>query len=395
MNKAKVLQVLIISNSPTDVNTIKKILENCNNPFNFYIAGDENKYQTLLGTVSFDIILADYDFPFLSASNMLKLALAHQHDVPFICISGLIGEDKAVELMKQGAFDVVIKDRIARLPSAVTRAVKEAKMTKQLNKAKNQLRDKKIIKAQNEELKKINEAKDRFFSIIAHDLKSPLNSLLGFSSILSERAKEKKYDECERIADIIHQSSTRAVTLLSNLLSWAQTQVGNIEFQPEFFNFAELAEQVENYMKDAAQLKNIVIVNKLPPAVHVYADKEMMASVLRNLLTNAVKFTHPGGTVTISSRQSGNELTLSVSDTGVGIPANKMKELFQIGRTNSTYGTSKESGTGLGLILCREFVSLHQGKIWAESKAGSKAGSTSGSTFHFSIPSLIQEDINV
>jgi two-component system, sensor histidine kinase and response regulator len=395
MNKVRVLQVLLLSDQPSDVNIIKESLANSNYLFNLHIAGNVNQFRSLLGTLSFDIILADYDFPFLPALSALKISLTHQHDTPFICITGIIGQDKAVELVKQGAFDVIIKERIARLPSVVIKAIKEVKIIKQLHKAKNQLRDKKIIQAQNEELRRINESKDKFFSIIAHDLKSPLNALLGFSSMLNELAKKKKYEDCERIAEIIYQSSNMAVSLLSNLLAWAQTQVGNIEFQPEFFNFSELAEHVEKYIADAAQLKNIVIVNNLPPAAPVHADKEMLASVMRNLLSNAIKFTHPGGTVTVSGSLTDDELTVSVKDTGVGIPGEKINGLFLIGNTYSTYGTSRESGTGLGLILCKEFIGKHKGKIWAESNTGKNPDNPAGSTFYFSIPRLIHENLNV
>jgi two-component system, sensor histidine kinase and response regulator len=395
MNKAKALQMLFVSDSPSDASIIKESLANNNYQFNLHIAGDENKYRSLLVTHSFDIILADYHFPYLSAINALKLALAHQHDVPFICISGLIGEQKAVELVKQGAFDVVIRDRIARLPSLVIKALKEVKIIKQLNKAKNQLRDKKIIQAQNEELKRINESKDKFFSIIAHDLKSPLNSLLGFSSMLSEMAKKKKYDDCERIAEIIYHSSNMAVSLLSNLLSWAQTQIGSIEFHPEQFNFSELVQQVFKFVNGAALLKNITVINELPPDIPVKADQDMLAAVMRNLLSNAIKFTHPGGTVTVSCELTDDELSVSVKDTGVGIPKDKTDGLFLIGNTYSTYGTSRESGTGLGLILCREFIAKHKGRIWAESNTSKNPDSHAGSTFHFSIPRFIQEDIHV
>lgn len=388
MNKAKALNVLLVSDSLSDVDTVKETLINSNFFINFYTAKDEIAFRTLLHAVSFDIILADFNFPFLSADRTLKLALALQHDVPYICISGLIGEYKAVELMKQGAFDVVTRDRIARLPYAVNRALQEAKTIKQLQRAKNQLRDKKIIIAQNEELRKVNDAKNKFFSIIAHDLKSPLNALLGFSGILIERIKEKKIDECERIAEIIHQSSIHATDLLSNLLVWAQTQIGSIGFHPEPFNFSELTRQVINLIKDAAFLKNIAVINDLPPYIPVQADKEMMATVMRNLITNAVKFTHPGGKVTVSSRLSEGELFVSVHDTGVGIPQDKINELFQVENTYSTYGTSRERGTGLGLILCREFISKHKGRIWVESKKDENPEGTSGSTFHFSIPYL-------
>jgi two-component system, sensor histidine kinase and response regulator len=287
--------------------------------------------------------------------------------------------------MRQGAVDVVFKDRIFSLPFSVSRALREANYLNQLQKTRKQLRNQKAIMAQNKELKKTNEAKDKFFSIIAHDLKTPLNSLLGFSELLVENTNKKKYEECERIAEIIHHSSILATNLLSNLLSWAQTQIGSIEFHPEHFIFSDLVQQVSNQFIDAALLKNITIQNEMPPDVIICGDKDMLATVLRNIISNAIKFTRPGGNVRISCEQSCNELTVTVSDSGVGIPQNKIRELFQLGSSHTTFGTLKEPGSGLGLILCKEFILQHKGKIWVES-------SEKGTTFYFSLPQIKFEE---
>ncbi len=379
MKKTRVLQILLLSGLQSETVAIKNILDNSRLKCSLHLADDESRFRMLLEKNSFDVILVDYDLPALSASAALKLTLALHHDVPCIVLSGLIGERNAVELIQQGAVDVVIKDRINSLPFSVVRALKEAKMIKQLQRAKNQLRDKKIIKAQNEELKKNNEAKDKFFSIIAHDLRTPLNSLLGFSELLVANVAVKKFDECEKIGEIIHHSSLLATNLLSNLLAWAQTQIGSIEFNPGLFVFSDLVHQVINQFVDAALLKNITIFNEVPENVPVFADRDMLATILRNLISNAVKFTHPGGNIRIACEQTGHELTVVVHDTGVGIPQNKIKDLFQIGSTSTTSGTSKESGSGLGLILCKEFVTWHKGKIWVESNSN-------GTSFYFSLP---------
>jgi len=235
------------------------------------------------------------------------------------------------------------------------------------------------IKKTNEELRKLNAEKDKFFSIIAHDLKSPFNSIIGFSEILLEQVVEKNYQGMEEYTGIILQSSQRAMDLLMNLMEWSRSQTGRMEFNPEYFEMAELIDEVELLLNNAAGQKSIVITNTLPDNIAVYADKNMMSAVLRNLISNAIKFTHPGGEIIISAEGKGG-LTVSVSDNGIGIPKDRIEQLFRIHENYSTSGTQNERGTGLGLILCKEFIEKHGGKIWVESEEGK------GSIFYFTIP---------
>jgi len=235
------------------------------------------------------------------------------------------------------------------------------------------------IKKTNAALTKLNAEKDKFFSIIAHDLKSPFNSIIGFSEILVEQAIEKNYQGIEEYTGIILKSSQRAMDLLKNLMEWSRSQTGRMEFNPAYFQMTELINEVELLLDNAAVQKSIVITNTLPDNIAVYADKNMMSAVLRNLISNAIKYTHPGGAIIISAEEKGG-LTVSVSDNGIGIPKDRIEQLFRIDENYSTCGTQNERGTGLGLILCKEFIEKHGGKIWVESEEGK------GSKFYFTIP---------
>lgn len=229
-----------------------------------------------------------------------------------------------------------------------------------------------------QQLIQLNKDKNKFFSIIAHDMKSPFNSIIGFSELLMEQIKEKKYEKIGEFANIILESSNMAMDLLSNLMVWAQSQSGRMDFNLEFFDIITLIDEVTLMFNDIAKQKSIQIASILPQSVQVDADKEMIKTVLRNLITNAIKFTQPEGKITISAVDNKNELIVSVSDTGVGISKDRIEKLFNISDGYSTLGTQKEKGTGLGLILCKEFINKNNGKIWVESGIGT--------TFYFSLP---------
>ena len=237
-------------------------------------------------------------------------------------------------------------------------------------------------KLKNENLIKLNATKDKFFSIISHDLKSPFNTIVGFSELLLEQVREKDYDGMEKYAEIILQSSGRAMDLLANLMEWSRSQTGRMDFNPEYFELVSLLDEVTLLFDDIAGQKSLSITKALPPNAPVYADKAMISTVIRNLISNSIKFTMPGGKIIILAEEKQHEVTVSVSDTGVGIPKDMIVKLFRIDENFSTPGTQNEKGTGLGLILCKEFIEKHGGKIWAESEEGK------GSTFNFTISAI-------
>ena len=236
------------------------------------------------------------------------------------------------------------------------------------------------LKKSEAELRESNATKDKFFSIISHDLKSPFNSIVGFSSILEQQVREKNLEDIEEYAKIIQNSSQRALDLLSNLLEWSRSQTGRMAFNPENTEIVTLITDATEILGDAALHKSITITKKLPQSVIVFADKEMIGSILRNLISNAIKFTNPGGSIVVSAEQLEQDLKVSVSDNGVGIQTDVLSKLFRLDESYSNKGTQNEMGTGLGLILCKEFIERHGGKIWVESEVGK------GSKFSFMIP---------
>ena len=236
------------------------------------------------------------------------------------------------------------------------------------------------IQHQNEELQKLNATKDKFFSIIAHDLKSPFNSIIGFSELLVDQIKAKDYEGIEKFASIILQSSNRAMNLLMNLMEWSRSQTGKMQFKPEPFDLQELITDITMLFDDIAGQKKINIKKELPQEAFAFADYAMIHTVLRNLISNAIKFTKPDGEIILSIIEGKNKLTISVKDNGVGIAKDRISRLFMMEENNSTPGTANEEGTGLGLILCKEFIEKHGEKIQVESEENS------GTTFSFTLP---------
>ncbi|MBW8334500.1 MAG: PAS domain S-box protein [Prolixibacteraceae bacterium] len=241
------------------------------------------------------------------------------------------------------------------------------------------------LKQSEARLQELNATKDKFFSIIAHDLKNPFNSIIGFSNLLARQIYENNYEGIAKYGMIIQNSSQRAMDLLMNLLEWSRIQTGSIAFNPECIEVAELTNSVLKSLIDSASQKTIKISIKFPPLVFVFADKEMISTVLRNVISNAIKFTHPGGEIVISAERKQAEWVITIADNGVGIKKDAIDKLFRIDQSYSTLGTQNEKGTGLGLLLCKEFVEKNGGKIWVESEYGGSLG-TDGSKFHFTVP---------
>jgi len=236
------------------------------------------------------------------------------------------------------------------------------------------------LNSTNNELLEANKTKDRIFSIIAHDLRSPFHSLLSFSEILKSDIKILSQKEIETFAENINESSQRILSLVQNLLEWASSQLDEISANPVEFNISDVIKSSLDIYLKIALTKQIEIVNKVDGMMNVYADKNMIDSVFRNLISNAIKFTETSGRVEISATVSDSKVVICVSDTGVGIEKDTLDKLFDPLNHISTFGTKKEAGTGLGLNLCKEFLEKNKGSIWVESKPGA------GSKFFIAIP---------
>lgn len=251
------------------------------------------------------------------------------------------------------------------------------------NKSEEVITHKKEIEEKNKKLQESNATKDKFFTIIAHDLRSPFNAILGLSQLLVDNFNKFDISEQRKYIIHIHQSINKTYKLLENLLIWAHTQSETIEFNPKKENLFLLTEEIIELLRQYADKKSINILNQTNKNINVDADKNMLATILRNLISNAIKFTPQEGKITLKASLISGEkdyVKISIEDTGVGISSEIKSRLFKLSENISTKGTEDETGTGLGLILCKEFIEKHGGEIWIESELGK------GSNFIFTLP---------
>lgn len=229
-------------------------------------------------------------------------------------------------------------------------------------------------------LRELNASKDKFFSIISHDLRGPFASILSLTDLLAENISEFSNEDIRKFADSIHKTTESTYNLLENLLEWSRLQRGIIPFNPQPVNLKLFFGDCDEAVRIMAQKKSIGLTVSFPEELNVYADPNMLKAIVRNLVMNAIKFTRHGGHIELTALCSAkNEVQVSVKDTGIGMSHELVGKLFQIGQQVSREGTESEPSAGLGLILCKEFVEKHGGKIWAESEVGK------GSTFCFTL----------
>jgi len=237
-----------------------------------------------------------------------------------------------------------------------------------------------IIQAQNQELIKLNADKDRFLTILAHDLKNPFNSLMGLSELLSKNMRKYDMANTENLINIIHRTAKRTYHLLEDLLLWATSQSGKLPFNPQKVSMASICDGIMQDLQLQADNKTISLDNLVPLESMVFADIDMLKTVLRNLVSNAIKFTNKGGKIAIYAKRKENYWVTTVIDDGIGMSNEVLGKLLDISKTYTTKGTEEESGTGLGLLLCKEFIEKQGGKIWIDSEVGK------GSEFKFLLP---------
>lgn len=224
-----------------------------------------------------------------------------------------------------------------------------------------------LLAKQTKELQEVNATKDKFMSIIAHDLKSPFNAIIGFTDLMLQNFDQLDQDTFLKGLKTIESASTHAYKLLENLLIWSQNQTGKSQFNPEELNLKAQINESLKMVESAAISKKIRISVSIRKDLYVFADKNMFDSILRNLISNAIKFSFKGGEIKVSATKIESEIQISVSDKGIGISSERQSAIFEIDKYTNTSGTENELGTGLGLILCKDFIALHKGKIWVES----------------------------
>jgi len=240
-----------------------------------------------------------------------------------------------------------------------------------------------LVEQRTSKLVEIVSTNAKFLSIIAHDLRSPFSSILGILELLKMSLKELDKNEIEKYIEIVYNSANNTLTLLDNLLVWALSQNKEKNFKPIKINLYELLrEEIEN-LKTLASQKQITLRHSVKPDLNVTADIQMVKTILRNLINNAIKYTNVNGEIIIDANEVNQYIEIAIKDNGIGISAEDQRKLFKIDAFHSTPGTHDEKGTGLGLLLCKEFVELHGGNIRIESEAGK------GSRFAFTLPHYI------
>lgn len=235
------------------------------------------------------------------------------------------------------------------------------------------------IESQNLQLSNLNQTKDKFFGIIAHDLRSPLIGLQGVGDQVDYFLKKGKTDRLEQVSKSISDTTKRLNELLDNLLNWALLQNGMIPYHPQKVNIKAQVDSIMDLLKPLAEMKNVNLKNEIEDDTFVYADEKAVNTILRNLVSNSLKFTEQGGKISVNVESESESISITINDTGTGISAEQLPRIFELEKV-STQGTMGEKGTGLGLVLCKELVELNQGKIAAKSTLGE------GSSFTFHLP---------
>ncbi|MDA3819202.1 MAG: hybrid sensor histidine kinase/response regulator [Candidatus Delongbacteria bacterium] len=353
-------KILIVDDIPKNIQVVAKNLQNAG--YDISYAQNGKRALALCDEVDFDLILLDIMMPDMDGFEVctrLKQQPKFQ-DLPVIFLTAKTDSDCITRAFEVGGVDYISKPfKTAELMARV----------------KNHL----TLQEQKRQLKQLVDTKDRFFSIISHDLKSPFTGLLGFSELLLEESNKSENQEFQHYYNLIYQSARQGYNLLVNLLEWARTQTDSVPYQPEKLLLPDIIQDTVYLLESFAKEKNIKITYNAEP-IPVYADNNMLKTVIRNLINNAIKFTHANGEVRIEAESNNNLTRISIVDNGMGMNKKTLKDLFRIDKKTSTKGTNKETGTGLGLIICKEFIDQHGGTINVTSEEGK------GSTISFTLP---------
>lgn len=345
--------------------------------FRIAIASDGNTAINSALSKPPDLILLDVSMPEMdgfTVCNIMKNSEVTK-DIPVIFLTARSEITDITRGFEVGAVDYITKpfnqaELLARVKTHL-----DLKTARETIRSKNEELDHK-----NHELIQLNKSKDKFFSIIAHDLKNPFSTLIGFTEFLTEDIHKLSKEDLTEIASGLNYSANKLFELLNNLLEWSRIQTGNLSVNISDYHPAKMIQEDVSLLLQPAKNKGLEINVSTDDEVLIRADRNMFRSVIQNLVFNAIKFSYPGNEIVIKGRALGDSYEISVTDTGVGIEESVLGELFRIENKYSTAGTNDEPGTGLGLILCRELVEKMKGNISVVSSPGK------GSTFSFTLP---------
>jgi two-component system sensor histidine kinase/response regulator len=389
--------ILIVDDNPTNLKVLFDYLEQYG--FEILVARDGESALRRAVQAQPDLILLDVVMPGTDGFQTCLRLKAREltRDIPVIFMTALASPDNKVKGFEIGGIDYVtkplqyeevlarvtthlrIRDLQARLESQNTLLNKKNAQLQQEIQARKRIENK--LKRLNRQLKEANASKDQLFSIIAHDLRAPFTALLGLSETVIHYIDDYSKADIRKNMLKIRTSSEAVYSLLENLLAWSRLQRGMLKYQPIQVALVDIATNTIDLFRPQSEQKQIRLTNLIEQEVTVYADKSMVETIIRNLLSNALKFSSADDTIEISAKQTDKLVEVVITDTGVGIDPKIMSKLFD--KTPYTHvGTAGEHGTGLGLGLCKEFVEKSGGDIWVESEVGK------GTTFRFTLPRL-------
>lgn len=369
--------ILLVDDSEALLNLISSFLESEN--YTLFTYNNGEKALDFLVNNTPDLILLDRTMPGMQGIEVCMRIKQNKklHNIPIIFLTASSDVKSIVEGFEAGAVDYITKPfQKEELLARVHSHIELYQITQILNEQT------KVLTESEKRLKQLIATKDKFFSIIAHDLKNPLHNILQLSNLLKENYSPANNNENNLQEIVTHLTTTAENTtkLLANLLEWAQFQRGHIKYNPVKLSLTKINKQCFDLLGSTAYAKGITLESSINSSIQVCADENMILTLIRNLISNAIKFTPQNGTVKVSANCKGEMVEVCVSDTGVGIEEEKLNTLFMVTNSKSTYGTEGEHGTGLGLILCKEFVNKHQGDIWVKSELNK------GSQFYFTLP---------
>ncbi len=353
--------IYIVDDIQENIQVLGNIL--MENGFNIQIARNGEQALTGIRKKIPDLVLLDVSMPGLNGYEVCESLQADDdtREIPVIFLTARSEKADIVKGFQVGGVDYITK------PFNTEELLARVKTHLELKHA----RDK---------LKELNATKDTFFRIIGHDLKGPISQMIQLAELLDHHMDDLTANDLQDLIEEMKDSSNRGFRLLENLLEWARSQSGRISFTPGQILINQLLEENIGLLQRQAKAKKITISTHLAYKELVTADANMVNTILRNLISNAIKFTFPNGKIQVHTRKENNSLIVSVQDNGKGMSADDCARLFKIDSGFSTYGTNNEKGTGIGLILCKEFVDQHQGQIWVDSAPDE------GSIFSFSLP---------
>ena len=364
----KDFKILIVDDIPKNIQILGGILMAEN--YDIYIAKDGKSALTQVDKVDFDLILLDIMMPEMDGYEVCEIIKQNpaKREIPIIFLTAKTDEESIVKAFEMDAVDYVTK------PFNVAELLARVKTHLKLRYSQ-----KKLI-SKNHELQQAIDTKNKFFSIISHDLRSPLSALVDLSGLMQDYLDDYNSDELRATLNLIHESSEGSLNLLENLLVWARAQTGSLNFEPYIIEVKPLLISMQKFYSHVSQKKDISIDCECDDNIYAFADEKMVRTIIRNLINNAIKFTKIDGKILLNANLKNDEIHISIRDNGVGIDKDRISLLFREDVQSSTKGTEQESGTGLGLILVDTFVKINGGKIVVKSEENK------GTIFSFTLP---------